>query len=385
MIFYLLHSAILFTVLFMPWILLFRKQTHFQWQRFYILICGIISLLLPMTPVSEQFQLAYPFELPVYIAGDTQANDAVSALTSLSLSEIIYVSGVVLFACLFCIKVWRLVRITGNSQKVADGIYSIKTATSPIGFSVFRRIYISDKIEDESRECIIKHELVHVRQMHSLDIFFFEFLLIFFWFNPLYWLARRELVLTHEFIADEQACGDDVVRYKQILVAHMLGLPRQALIHSFSDPGKLKRRMTMMTNPKSSARSRWCYLISVPFLTMTLFLNTMSFTSCKDAESTPATVAEFKGGTDAMMKFLADNIVYPDDAKEAQQEGTVYIAFTISPDGKVTNAKVMKSVYPSLDNEGLRVINAMPDWTPGEENGEKVASEMTLPIRFSLQ
>lgn len=83
-------------------------------------------------------------------------------------------------------------------------------------------------------------------------------------------------------------------------------------------------------------------------------------------------------------KWLADNIVYPQDAIAKNLEGTVYVSFIVERNGTVTNAKVLRGVDKSLDNEAIRVISMMPKWQPGMQNGHTVRVAYTVPIRFKL-
>jgi TonB family protein len=93
---------------------------------------------------------------------------------------------------------------------------------------------------------------------------------------------------------------------------------------------------------------------------------------------------EFPGGENAMRKFIADNVKYPESAKKEGISGKVYVSFVISKDGEVKDAKVVRGVNSALDEEALRVINSMPDWTPGKQRGKKVDVQFTLPINFAL-
>ena len=93
---------------------------------------------------------------------------------------------------------------------------------------------------------------------------------------------------------------------------------------------------------------------------------------------------EFPGGQDALMKFLNENIQYPQLAKDAGIEGKVYLRFTVGKDGKVKNIQVLRGVSPEIDAEAIRVLKAMPAWEPGEQRGKKVEVQMTLPIHFNL-
>lgn len=94
---------------------------------------------------------------------------------------------------------------------------------------------------------------------------------------------------------------------------------------------------------------------------------------------------EFPGGAKALNEYLNSNLVYPAPAKEAGAQGTVLVEFVVERDGSVSNAKVVVSQFPSLDEEALRVVRSLPKWKPGEANGRKVRVFYNIPIRFSLQ
>lgn len=95
--------------------------------------------------------------------------------------------------------------------------------------------------------------------------------------------------------------------------------------------------------------------------------------------------AEFKGGQQALINYLRDNIKYPEKALEAGIQGRVMVRFVVTKEGKVRHAKVVKGADPLLDEESLRVISIMPDWIPAENGGKKVNSYYTLPITFRLE
>lgn len=93
----------------------------------------------------------------------------------------------------------------------------------------------------------------------------------------------------------------------------------------------------------------------------------------------------FPGGQKALLDYLSANVRYPDDCEETCVQGRVVISFVVERDGSITEAKVAKSVYPSLDEEALRVVNGMPKWLPGKQNGESVRTKYVIPITFRLE
>lgn len=92
----------------------------------------------------------------------------------------------------------------------------------------------------------------------------------------------------------------------------------------------------------------------------------------------------YKGGLEAMVKFLSKQIRYPAQARRNGTEGTVFISFIIGMDGKVIQAVVFKGISKECDAEALRVINRMPTWNPGLQGGNPVMVRMMLPIKFQL-
>ena len=85
------------------------------------------------------------------------------------------------------------------------------------------------------------------------------------------------------------------------------------------------------------------------------------------------------------MKYLAANIKYPASAVKAKKQGRVIVTFIIQKDGSVAKARIAKSVDPELDAEALRIVKAMPNWTPGTQDGKPVNVRYTIPVVFSLQ
>jgi len=87
----------------------------------------------------------------------------------------------------------------------------------------------------------------------------------------------------------------------------------------------------------------------------------------------------------SLIEFISRNLAYPEQAQAIDIEGTVYVRFTVSTLGKVTNAKVMNQIGGGCDEEALRVVNMFPDWSPAQDNMKPVAVEMDLPILFALK
>ena len=94
---------------------------------------------------------------------------------------------------------------------------------------------------------------------------------------------------------------------------------------------------------------------------------------------------QFPGGHGKLFEYLSMNVRYPKEAEDKCLQGRVIATFVVEKDGSITNAKIVKSIDPALDAEALRVINGMPNWTPGKQNGEPVRVKYTVPVTFRIQ
>lgn len=92
----------------------------------------------------------------------------------------------------------------------------------------------------------------------------------------------------------------------------------------------------------------------------------------------------YPGGPNALVKYVQNNLKYPESAKKNKQEGRVFVGFVVEKDGSISNVSVMRGVCEELDNEAVRVVKTLPKFTPGMNNGKPVRVQYTLPIVFKL-
>ena len=92
----------------------------------------------------------------------------------------------------------------------------------------------------------------------------------------------------------------------------------------------------------------------------------------------------FPGGQEALMKYLAEHMKYPEKAAENGIYGTVYVTFVVEKDGSISNPKIIRGIGYGCDEEAWRVVKGMPNWTPGKQRGKEVRVQYNLPIRFKL-
>jgi TonB family protein len=284
-------------------------------------------------------------------------------------------------------------------------------------FSFFNYLFINrSQMEPAQLETIVAHEQVHWRQLHSADLLLAELLTIFQWFNPFAWLFRKALETVHEYLADEGVLrkGYEPFNYQNLLLVQATGISAFGFANHFNH-SLIKKRIIMMTKNKSRRWSQLKVLLALPLTLLLIAAFTFSLpagelvqkVSSSAVESTqpvsaladavPDTVysvvdqmPEFPkvsgapGGTSGLMGYLQEHIIYPEEARNAGLQGIVYVTFVVEADGRITNVQVMRGLGEPLDKVAEDVIAGMPAWEPGRKDGEAVAVQFTMPIKFTL-
>lgn len=360
----------------------------------------------------------------------------------------IYWAGVAVLSLRLVWQLFSIIRLAVISRKQeVEGItvHLLRGEGSP--FSFFRWVFMyPTTLDGKQLHEVMVHECTHVSGLHSLDTLFSELFSIACWFNPFAWLMKQEVRMNLEYLADESVLSDGNAR--KSYQYHLLGLayrqPKDSTkIANNFNLLPLKKRIKMMNKRRTSEIGKAKYLLFAPLAGALLMVSNIESVAreiggqvpevaevqqkaeqalnadvavanpmakaeeAKAAElakaeakasdvTAPAdttknvvydvteTMPQFPGGQGVMMKYLAANIKYPASAVKAKKQGRVIIAFVIQKDGSVTNARIVKSVDPELDAEALRIVKAMPNWTPGTQDGKPVDVNYTIPVVFSL-
>lgn len=366
--------------------LFMRTGTPLQWRRFFLLVLPVFSIAVPMA-----FTRIVPTAMYVMPTMFIEQNLAASGLVSPESNDqtpwlfIGYGTVVMGLFGVMVIRFIRQLRIQRNYPVTREqGYYLSEHAAIATPYSFFRHIYLPVNLSQQQRAFILKHEMAHVFQWHSIDVVYSLCIRTLFWINPASWLLVRELKLVHECLADASAATSATEDYAHLLIAEQFGVTAFTFQHTFYQPSFLKQRLMQLSSPQPRHM-----VVRLMFSVMSLcavgIMTTQAQTSTKETATTGTEVQPtFPGGTEALMQFLVKEIKYPESAQKSKTMGTVYVGFTVKENGKVTNVKIIKGVEASLDAEATRVINAMPDWTPGTKDNKPAAFEMTLPIRFAL-
>ena len=402
------------------------RDTFFRSRRFILIVSLVLPFILPFIDVREWLEsrdrmimlthFDYSAVLPEIVVGSEAVETGNRVFVLSEWIGYLYLAGVVALLVRLAVQAFSLYRlIVRMPEKEINGV-CVKCLNDPSGpFSFFGWIFMNPAAvkEDEISE-ILTHEMAHVKQHHSVDVLLAEMVSICCWMNPFAWLLKREVRLNLEFLADRKVmeAGFATKSYQY----HLLGLAynhKYGLSNNFNF-SHLKQRIIMMNKKKSNAAGHIKYAL---FVLPAFALLVAGNISCSqdasqtedakeevvapvspEAKEAPADstakeevfmvaeqMPEFPGGMKELLKFLQDNLKYPENAMKNNVQGRVIVQFVVEKDGTLTEFKVARSVDPDLDAEALRVLQTMPKWKPGMQRGEVVRVKFTVPVSFKLQ
>lgn len=422
--------------------ILLRSETFFNLNRGYLVASAALAFFIPLMQsdwvrswfvteqVSQTIDVLYDPQI-FYIAVKKQAH----SLTLGDFMAIFYIIGILV----------GIARFSGNLVYLSK-MMKQKTAQkdSKQAFSFFNMLFVSKELKQ--RSTIMKHEFVHIRQLHSADVMLFELIAIFNWFNPVVYLYKSSIKHIHEFIADEVASRNEASKadYAMLLFQEQFGVQAIPLTNNFFNSSLLKLRIKMLHKERSTQTAMMKYGLIAPLFMLMIVISSATLankelkkieakiedvtdthleevTVTKSAREvlaeegidlskaliiSPALVdevrafqqskrdtnkvfdiveeqAEFEGGMDALSQFLQKNLKYPEAAKRANQSGKVFVQFIVNTDGTISDVNILKSAGFGMDEEAERVIK-LAKWIPGKHHGQVVKSRFTIPIMFAI-
>ena len=452
---YILKSSVCLVLFYLFFRVLLSKETFHRFNRVALLGVLFLSLLIPFIEVTTNHQVEVQqtmltIEQVLLMAEmepatvDATGGVAVHEVASLSWIEIlllVYLSGIIFFACRNLYSLIRLFRLihSGKREKLENGTTLVVHEQEIAPFSWMKYIVISRKdLEENGREILI-HEAAHIRHRHSIDLLVADICIFFQWFNPGAWLLKQELQNIHEYEADETVINEGVnaKEYQLLLIKKAVGTRLYSMANSFNH-SKLKKRITMMLKEKSNpwARLKYLYVLPLAAIAVTAFarpeiseqVEEISAVKVNDlaeivqenvlrdtenmlqdtvkvshsdskakvrAENRAAKtkgneelvvfevveqMPEYPGGMNALYKYL-ENKTKSSDVK-GKAGGSVIVGFTVSESGKVKDVRALQSDQPILTKEAERIVSEMPAWTPGKQRGMPVSVKYSVPVRF---
>lgn len=385
--YFLLRFNLVFILLVFVYGLLISNTVYHQVKRAYLVTAPLVSGAVALLAAAEwnSVQLI-TIELPILTITHGDNLEPSSSLSWAMILMCIWFLGILIQLLRFIIQLYW-VRSYMKNEVLAGSC------------TFLRKIRIDPGLDKDAKEKVSIHEQVHADELHSMDLLWYSLLTIIFWFNPFFSVARSAIKEVHEYIADAQTDAK-TENYSNTILATAFGLSRMPIVNEFNSIN-IKHRITMLKKTKTRAqRNRLIAAIA----TVVIIATSVAFTTISDniekgkVYEKVDQMPRFKGcenkgiegepldkcALNELYAFMGANVHYPKAAEKEGVEGMALIGFILDATGAVTEAKVEKSVDSRLDAEALRVVESMPDWTPGVHEGKKVSVSMALPIMFKL-
>jgi len=401
---YFIESGICIACLALLYLLLFQKDKSFVFNRYYLLSAVIFSLILPLieiniSPLASQAIMPTLY-LDELIFGQADHTSYFSFNWILLLYGLI--SSILLLSILY--KIVTINKITGFKVIHSD-YHLVELAHSKHAFTFLQTIYMGDQIDPKYRKAILKHELTHARQRHSLDILFLEVVCAIFWINPIFRLIRNLAETNHEFLADQSATLDtNSTSYIGALSASVLSQMSYSPGLKFYSSNIIKRIKMLNTSKPNIMKTKHFSPILLIVALFTVF-------SCENIEGQLDDLSDAQAATkinklietsdseifdkvdeqpmppkgmEAFYQWVETNLKYPEQAKKEGTEGRVFVQFIVDKEGNLTNIQTLKGIGSGCDQAAIDLLAQSPRWTPGKQKGKEVRVRMILPITFKL-
>jgi len=363
---YLLQVNIYLVVFYAFYRLLLAKETYFTLNRIYLICAGIFSLTIPFMQIDWFGKQTISQQIYVQV---NQINDVIiQPITVTPVPQnfnwgLLIVSVYLLGALLCSIRfVFRLYAVKKMLTEIKVGL----------AFSFWKHKVVAQNLPEVAT--INHHEDIHIKQLHTLDIIFFEILGIITWFNPIIYLYKENVKSIHEYLADEAAAEfqGDKETYAMLLLNSAFGASEGTLTNGFFKKSMIKKRIFMLYKERSRKTAILKYGIFVPLFAAALLLSSatiktndqiLAFASKVELENVKNTVAETliaskdktvelqiahpqvisepklhsSNGLEAFYKYLSNKIKYPATAVENNIQGNLVVNFTV-------NNKVLRNI-----------------------------------------
>ena len=344
---YSIKSAIVLSLLYLPYMLMLRRESFFRFNRMMLLGILFLSLLLPLCNIPwmsldrqpvvqaaqlQMLELGIPVHvLPeVYVMADGTVSRGDSRLSLFMIVSLIYIIGMLV---LLILRLWQVERlqfglrqgVLWQQEEQGLRIYCHADDVSP--FSWMRNVVISQQDYDEAGREIILHETGHIRNGHSWDVILLTLVQMFQWWNPLVYALGISLRDVHEFEADDYALrqGVSAQAYQLLIIKKAVGSGSYAFANSFNH-SLTKKRITMMKRIKSNPwmRARALYVIPVAALALSAFATPKIVTPIEEAVTNledSGTVMRVRGAstndgkTEPLIVVNGKIVEIPEDAK----------------------------------------------------------------------
>lgn len=305
---YAIKSAIFLSIMYIPYMLILRKESFFHFNRILLVCIMLLSLILPLCDFHSLSIENNPIQhgmttiiLPTVTVGAEEEMPVSDSINWINIMLYIYITGMIITA------LWKLVQICLLYKTIhscvlwkdkQNGITIYCHAQDIAPFSWFNIIVISENDYQNNANEILCHEIGHIRHYHSLDILLVNIIETIQWWNPLSWILASSLRDVHEYEADDEVLtsGVNIKQYQMLLIRKAVGSSSYAFANSFNH-SLLKKRITMMLKSKSNPwmRTKALYIIPVATIALSVFATPELNNRVSAISETDPTAIEGKG------------------------------------------------------------------------------------------
>ena len=306
---YELKVAVLIATFYIFWRLLTAKETWHRLNRIVLLSTAVASFVLPLCVITIH-QTVEVDPLPMEAIDETMLPETTAMQPEVAFSPstvtpkqeqhfdwqlllaVIYIIGVAVILSKMLLSVWRLHKMALESEihPLSDGRQIAINEEAKTPFSWLKTVFLNHKDYEEGTTALLTHELGHIRLHHSVDVLLVELLTALQWFNPTMWMLRADLRTIHEYEADQQVLshGFNDIQYLHLLIRKAASQGGYSLENGFIN-STLKKRINMITKPKSSRRQwlRFAYLL--PIIAISLYASCQTVVDYKNKEESALT------------------------------------------------------------------------------------------------
>ncbi len=291
LIIYLIESSICFGILYLFYKYIYYKTTHFEWNRFYLLSIIFISILIPFISfpvainsfdnINNSVNILNPLDGTALIYIENSNNSIWSNFNFLYKNKyfnisnflfIIYITGLIRFAIVNIKNNLQVIYLIKKFEIISKDNYKIvKINSKQTAFTWFRYIFLSQKyynLNTSEQNQILKHEEIHAKQLHTIDLIIFQLLEIVFWFNPFINQAKNTIKEIHEFIVDYTISeNNNIVSYTDLIVKLSINRLSIQSANAFAKFA-IKNRLQLLAFPPPSKLKKMAFIGGIPLMLM---------------------------------------------------------------------------------------------------------------------
>jgi hypothetical protein len=275
------------------------------------------------------------------------------------------------------ISLFQILHIFTHAKKSkADQVIYVELGGTQTAFSFFNMLFINPGLS--RKETVLEHELVHIRQNHTVDVLFFELVQIVSWFNPVTYLIKEDIKLIHEYIADELTTGTGIQKhdYALFIIENSFGVIPNQLSNQIFNQSLIKRRINMLNKQKSGGLAKLRFLLLLPLTSGLLLTSTMAFS--KEYLLVDLLPAPSAPGT-SILRSLKQPFTYSasDNVKDRAGIFILKIAFS----GKGAD-EVMTNVDERAIYLNGKLVTAKNFWGVGDYSTKKILSPVAAAKKY---